>query len=703
MSTMTAPVTHANGAMPGGFISISANGGTNGILWASTPYNNNAQIYITQGVLYAFNADTLQLLWSDKTNDARDEVGFFAKHCPPVVANGKLYVATFGPLSTGAKVASGELVVYGLLNPPKPTLTVQVANATMMEGAASLPAFTSTVTGLLSGDAIGTTLIINYSTTAATGSAPGTYPITATVSGSSASKYKIVVDPGTLTVNPATLTVEVANATMVEGSASLPAFTSSVTGLLSGDAIGTTLTINYSTTATTSSAPGTYPITVTVSGSSASKYKIVVDPGTLTITPGPVPNYSTGFAGSTLALNGGAALSGARLRLTDRGILETRSAFFPTRVNIQQFTTNFQFQLTNAHSEGFTFTIQGVGPTAIGSAAKRLGYQPIANSVAIKFDLHDDEGEGEDSTGMYLNGAQPTVPAIDLTGTGVNLHSRRPVQRPAHLQRHHFDRGDHRYGDPGVGDADLHLNIPSTVGGTTAYVGFTATTGYDIYATAIQDIVNWTYTPQTPRPPAFSTYQSKLNGGATLSGTSLLLTDGLNNEARSAFFTTPLNVQQFTAAFDFQITNPNADGMTFTIQGNGPTALGSFGAGLGYATIPKSVAVKFDLHNNAGEGQDSTGLYLNGAVPTVPAVDLTNTGINLHSGDTFHVALAYNGATLTVTITDTVTGAAATQTYTVNIPATVGASTAYFGFTGGTGNATATQTVLDWTCAAGNG
>ena len=28
-------------------------------------------------------------------NDARDEIGLFAKDVPPVVANGKLYVTTF--------------------------------------------------------------------------------------------------------------------------------------------------------------------------------------------------------------------------------------------------------------------------------------------------------------------------------------------------------------------------------------------------------------------------------------------------------------------------------------------------------------------------------------------------------------------------------------------------------------------------------
>jgi outer membrane protein assembly factor BamB len=114
-STMTAPVTNNDGAMPGGFLSISANGNANGIVWASTPYNGDAVHASVQGVLYAFDANTLQLLWSDKDADARDEVGTFAKYVPPVVANGKLYVSTFGP--TGNPNGTGALVVYGLLTP----------------------------------------------------------------------------------------------------------------------------------------------------------------------------------------------------------------------------------------------------------------------------------------------------------------------------------------------------------------------------------------------------------------------------------------------------------------------------------------------------------------------------------------------------------------------------------------------------------
>ena len=171
-----------------------------------------------------------------------------------------------------------------------------------------------------------------------------------------------------------------------------------------------------------------------------------------------------------------------------------------------------------------------------------------------------------------------------------------------------------------------------------------------------------------------------LNGGAAFSGNNLVLTDGNINEARSAFFNVPVNVQQFSTTFNVQLTNASADGFTFTLQGGGPKTLGGTGSSLGSRGIPKSVAVKFDLYNNGGEGPNSTGMYLNGAAPTVPAINLTGTGINLHSGDLLNVLLTYNGTTLTEVITDFATGAMAIETYTVNIPSIVGGNTAYAGY-----------------------
>jgi hypothetical protein len=155
--------------------------------------------------------------------------------------------------------------------------------------------------------------------------------------------------------------------------------------------------------------------------------------------------------------------------------------------------------------------------------------------------------------------------------------------------------------------------------------------------------------------------------------------------------------------------------MGFVIQGISPAALGGVGGGLGYGPdtpggppgIPRSLIIKFDLFSNAGEGINSTGIFTNSRSPTIrefglapgfpdTSIDLTGTGIDLHSGDTFKVDLTYDGTTLTEKITDTVTGATFTTSYVVNIPGLVGSDVGYVGFTGGTGGLTAIQDILSW-------
>ena len=198
----------------------------------------------------------------------------------------------------------------------------------------------------------------------------------------------------------------------------------------------------------------------------------------------------------------------------------------------------------------------------------------------------------------------------------------------------------------------------------------------------------------------FTASALSLNYGASVTGGMLQLTDGGADEERSAWFATKVPVQSFITNFTFQLLNASADGMTFTIQGDNIWALGDPGGGLAYQGIANSVAVKFDLYNNAGEGNDSTGLYTGGAAPTVPSVDLSSTGINLHSGDIMDAQLVYDGTNLTMTLTDTVTNGTVTEVFPVNIPSIVGGSTAYVGFTGSTGSLTATQNVLSWTYSA---
>ena len=194
-----------------------------------------------------------------------------------------------------------------------------------------------------------------------------------------------------------------------------------------------------------------------------------------------------------------------------------------------------------------------------------------------------------------------------------------------------------------------------------------------------------------------------LNGSASLNGSRLRLTSEVRNQKGSAFFVTPVNVQNFTTDFTIRQLYAQADGMTFCIQNTGLTALGHSGAALGYGPdsvtgIGNSIAVKFDLFSNSGEGVNSVGLYTDGTMPTNPARDLTPSGIDLHSGDIFSVQINYNGAVLRITIVNTSTPwVSFTQNWTIDIPATVGSQTAFVGFTGGTGSSTGIQDILAWT------
>jgi hypothetical protein len=96
---------HLHNGMTGGILSLSSNGGANGIVWATTPTNNDANQRVVTGILRAYDATDLRHeLWNSYQLRDRDDFGNFAKHTAPTVANGKVYVATF----------SNHVSVYGL-------------------------------------------------------------------------------------------------------------------------------------------------------------------------------------------------------------------------------------------------------------------------------------------------------------------------------------------------------------------------------------------------------------------------------------------------------------------------------------------------------------------------------------------------------------------------------------------------------------
>ena len=191
----------------------------------------------------------------------------------------------------------------------------------------------------------------------------------------------------------------------------------------------------------------------------------------------------------------------------------------------------------------------------------------------------------------------------------------------------------------------------------------------------------------------------KFNGSAALAGSSLQLTNGGKAQAGSVWFPTKVSVSGFTTDFDFQLPTSVSDGFTFTIHNSAKLnwAIGGNGSGLGYQFIDKSLAIAFNLRDSGVANTSTVGLYTGGVSPQGQAIDVQPLGLNLHSGDLFHVHMVYSGTTLRVTLTDKVTGATTTQSINVNIANTVGGSTATVGFTGSTGAMTAVQNILNWT------
>jgi hypothetical protein len=208
------------------------------------------------------------------------------------------------------------------------------------------------------------------------------------------------------------------------------------------------------------------------------------------------------------------------------------------------------------------------------------------------------------------------------------------------------------------------------------------------------------------------------NTSSALAPTVAELTDGQNGEAGSIFTKTKVPVTSFaptgfpatgfTTTFvlrDQAVNGGGADDMLFVLQNDsrGSTALGDGGGHAGYFGITPSVAIKFDLWTN-GSHNPTTGLFMNGESPStgdqvpVGSKDVAVTGgLSFLSGDPIQVTLTYNGTTLTEFLRDTVTGQTFSHDYLVNLSQILGGTTAYAGFTAGTGGASAIQDILSWT------
>ena len=180
---------------------------------------------------------------------------------------------------------------------PRPTLTITAANTSRVYGTSN-PVFTASASGALAGD----TFTLTASTVATPSSPAGTYSIVPAATGANLANYNVIYLNGTLTVDKATLTVTPNNQSILSGSV-LPSFTATIAGFVNGDTQTVVTGLPALTTTASSSSPaGSYPITATLGTLAAANYSFTFGTGTLTITQASNPGVA--FTGRAMAGQG---------------------------------------------------------------------------------------------------------------------------------------------------------------------------------------------------------------------------------------------------------------------------------------------------------------------------------------------------------------------------------------------------------------
>ncbi len=447
-------------------------------------------------------------------------------------------------------------------------------------------------------------------------------------------------------------------------------------------------------------------------------------------TPQGSPNQTTisgfGTAGSGWTAKGTnpPTVSGNTLTLTSTGSSNSANAFwYNTQVPTSDpFIVSYSYTASLGAGNGAAFVIQGAGINALGTNGSGLGCAGISPSLAYEMNLSSVSGFAVVANGATNTTFASTSPVNFTSGDKINVTlTYNPFQQT--LTQTLTDTVT------GLTLTSVNSGVNLATIGSNAYLGFTASTG-STASTSPQTISNFLYqqipgvsfagsgqnwqTVTTPSPiqitgfggsgagwtASVNTQSGNKQFNPIVSNNVLTLTESGSNPAASGlWYNTAIPTDQpFSVNYTYQGTANGADGVAFVIQNStsGTSAIGGDASYVGYGGISNSLAFGMESYNNQGckVGQNGTfGSYTN----TSP--------VNLSLGHSINVALAYNPSTqiLTQTLTDTVTNQTFTQQTTgINLATLANGSTAYLGFTGGTGGLSATQTISNFSATIGS-
>ncbi len=362
---------------PGGILALSANSDTpgSGVLWATVATSGDAENNPpVPGALYAFDANNVSNeLWNSTMNSARDGFGNFAKFVPPLVANGKVYVAT----------QSNQVAVYGLLSTPTYTASpTSLAFGNEITNVASAPkSVTVTNTGAVA-------LPITSITLSTSGSQPfsPTNTCGSSIAVGANCTISVVFNPAVVGSATATLSVNAGSGAgtqtvALSGTGIAATYTASPTSLAFGNEITNVASAPKSVTVTNTGAVALPITSITLSTSGSQPFSQTNTCGssiavgancTISVVFNPAV---VGSATATLSVNAGSGAGTQTVALSGTGIAATYTAS-PTSLA-------FGNEITNVASAPKSVTVTNTGAVALPITSITLsttGSQPFSQT-----------------------------------------------------------------------------------------------------------------------------------------------------------------------------------------------------------------------------------------------------------------------------------------------------------------------------------
>jgi hypothetical protein len=191
------------------------------------------------------------------------------------------------------------------------------------------------------------------------------------------------------------------------------------------------------------------------------------------------------FSAGALTIAGNTTYANNALVLTTTASSLASSAYFPQKMSIGRFDTEFLVRFDNTQADGMALVIQNASSNALGAFGYGLGYQGINGSVAIRLDTYNGGGVpaglGQFSTDILSNGTVATDQGASgvlnsffggLTSNTTWNFSVRATYNGTTLSYSITNTANNT-----IFTSNAAVNIPSIVAANTAWIGFTGGTG----------------------------------------------------------------------------------------------------------------------------------------------------------------------------------------------------------------------------------